>query len=316
VTDGVESRYRVAAVQVPPVILDRAATLARAEALINEAADAGARLVVFPESWVSGYPEWVWRLRPGNDYATSSEIWGTFVEASVDLDGDGLAPVRAVARGRGVTVAMGVNERDGRFSRSSIYSTLVIIGPDGEVLLRHRKLVPTNPERMVWAPGDGVGLEAVDTPVGRVGGLVCWENYMPLARFALFASGVQVYLAPTWDEGETWIASMRHIAVEGRCWVIGGGNAMRASDMPSDLPGRAEIYPDPDEWINPGDSVIVSPAGEIVAGPLHQAEGILYAECDPALSARAHRVIDVAGHYGRPDVFHLTVDRSPRSPIA
>jgi nitrilase len=313
--DAAATPYRVAIVQVPPVFLDREATLARAVAKVEEAADEGAHLVAFPEAFVPGYPDWVWRLRPGNDYGTTSEIWARFIPQTVDLERDDLAVLRDAARRRSVTISIGINEREGSFSRATIYNSLVVIGPDDEILLRHRKLVPTNPERMVWGQGDGVGLEAVETPSGRVAGLICWENYMPLARFALFADGVQIYLAPTWAAGESWIATMRHISVEGTCWVLGCGSVMRASDIPADLPGRADAYPDPDEWINPGDSVIVAPGGEIVAGPLHEAEGILYAECDPARSSAAHRSLDVAGHYGRPDVFHLTVDRSPRRPL-
>ncbi|MEO6207804.1 MAG: carbon-nitrogen hydrolase family protein [Candidatus Limnocylindrales bacterium] len=310
-TDG---QFKVAVVQARPVVLDRAATLERAVAKVEDAANEGARLVAFPEAFVPGYPDWIWRLRPG-DFATTSEIWARFVPQTVDLEADDLAPLRDAARRRDLTIALGVNERDGAFSRATIYNTFVVIGPSGDILLRHRKLIPTSAERMVWGGGDGVGLEAVDTPVGRVGGLICWENYMPLARFALFASGVQIYIAPTWATGERWVLSMRHIAIEGGCWVLGCGNVMRAADIPADLPGRGELYPDAEEWVNPGDSIIVSPTGDVVAGPLHEEEGILYADADPALVDRAHRLLDVAGHYGRPDVFHLTIDRSPREPI-
>jgi len=308
-------RFRVATVQVAPAVLDREATLDIVVARIDDAADAGARLVAFPETFVPGYPEWVWGLRPGDDGEAAADINDRLIAQSVDLETDGLARVREAAQRRRVTVVIGIHEREGTFSRATLFNTVVIIGDDGSILLRHRKLVPTNPERMVWGQGDGVGLEAVDTPLGRVGALICWENYMPLARFALYASGVQLYIAPTWDEGDMWIASMRHIAAEGRCWVIGCGSAMRLSDMPADLPARDLIYPGPDRWLNPGDSVIVAPGGEIVAGPLHEADGILYADCDPARATAAHRTLDVAGHYGRPDVFRLSVDRTRRQPI-
>ena len=306
---------KVAVVQVPSVVLDRAATLDRAVAKVEEAASAGARLVAFSEAFVPGYPDWIWRLRPRADFARTAEIWSRFLQETVDLEADDLAPLRAAASRHGVTVAVGINERDGSFSRATVYNSFVVVGPTGDVLVRHRKLVATNAERMVWGAGDGVGLEAVDTPAGRVGGLICWENLMPLARFALYASGVQLYVAPTWAGGDLWDASMRHIATEGRCWVLSCNSVMRASDIPDDLPGKADLYPDPDEWINPGGSTIVSPSGEVVAGPLTGAEGILYADADPGLADIAHRTFDVAGHYGRPDVFRLTVDRSPRRPI-
>jgi nitrilase len=309
------SPYRVAVVQHPPVALNRPKTLARGVELLDEAAAGGARLVSFPETWVPGYPEWVWRLRPGDDYGLSGDIHKRLLENSVDLKAGQLKPIQAAARRLKVTVSIGIHERDGEFSRGTLYNAMVLIGPDGEILNRHRKLVPTNPERMVWGEGDGTGLRVSDTPSGRVGGLICWENYMPLARFAIFAQGCEIYIAPTWDEGGTWLSTMRHIALEGRCWVLGNGSSMRGKDMPADFPDRKAAFPDLEAWFNPGDSVIVDPGGNVVAGPLHEKHGILYADCDPARAAAAKRTLDVAGHYGRPDIFRLEVNRGARAPI-
>ena len=250
-----------------------------------------------------------------SDYDTTSEIHAQLLANSVDLTGDDLRPVQEAAASHGVVVVCGVHEREGSFSRATIYNTLVTIGRDGAVLNRHRKLVPTNPERMIWGQGDASGLRVVDTSFGRLGGLICWENYMPLARYSLYAEGVQIYVASTWDEGEGWLATMRHIASEGRCWVIGSGCALNSDDVPPALPARDTLFPNRDTWLNSGDSVIIDPHGNVVAGPLHREYGILYADIDPAVSASAHRTLDVAGHYGRPDVFNLTVDRSPRPPI-
>jgi nitrilase len=309
------SPHRVAVVQHPPVPLHRDKTLARGVELLEEAADGGARLVSFPETWVPGYPEWVWRLRPGDDFGLSGDIHRRLLENSVDLKAGQLKPIQTAARRLKLTVSIGINERDGEFSRGTLYNTVVLIGPDGEVLNRHRKLMPTNPERMVWGAGDATGLRVSDTPAGRVGALICWENYMPLARFAIFAQGCEIYIAPTWDEGGTWLATMRHIAAEGRCWVLGNGSSMRGKDFPRDFPERAKLFPDLEKWFNPGDSVIVSPSGDVVAGPLHEKHGILYADCDPARASASKRTLDIAGHYGRPDIFRLEVNREARSPI-
>ena len=308
-------RVRVAVVQRPPVLLDREATLSDAVGHVHAAADAGGRLVVFPETYVPGYPVWIWRLRPEADYELTSTIHQELLANSIDLVADGLRPLRDAAAERGVVVVCGIHEREGEFSRATLYNTQVTIGTDGVVVNRHRKLVPTNPERMVWGQGDASGLRVTDTAVGRVGSLICWENYMPLARYALYADGVQTYIAPTWDEGDRWIGTLRHIAAEGRCWVIGAGCSLRASDVPAGFPGRDQLFPDPDEWLNPGDSVVVAPGGEIVAGPLHKEHGLLLADIEPARAAAAHRTLDVVGHYGRSDIFHLTIDRSVRAPV-
>ena len=306
---------RVAVIQQPPVLLDRDATLAAAVTYLRDAAAGGASLAVFPETFVPGYPAWIWRLRPGADYDLTDEIHQQLVENSIDLATDGLRPLRDAAAELGMVVVCGVHEREGAFGRSTLYNTAVTIGADGTILNRHRKLVPTNPERMVWGQGDATGLRVTPTAVGRVGTLICWENYMPLARYALYAEGVEVYVASTWDDGDTWISTMKHIAAEGRCWVLGSGCALRAADVPATFPGRAALFRDPDEWINPGDSVVVAPGGEIVAGPMHAEQGILFADIEPARAAAARRTLDVTGHYGRPDVFRLEVDRGSRDPV-
>jgi len=282
---------------------------------VDRAADDGAELVVFPETYVPGYPEWIWRHRP-SEFALAAALHERLLANAVDLEADDLAPLRAVAQRRSVTIAAGIQEREGAFSRSTIYNTLVVIGPDGGLLNRHRKLIPTNPERMVWGMGDGSGLRVVATPAGRIGGLICWENYMPLARFALYAQGIEIYLAPTWDQGDAWLASMRHIAREARVWVVSGAICMQAKDIPADFPSRAALYPDEDEWLNSGDAVVIDPTGKVVAGPLHRDRGILMADCDLALVAQARRSLDVVGHYNRPDVFRLEVDRAPRVPVS
>jgi nitrilase len=306
---------KIAIIQHAPRVLDREATLDTAARLVPEAAGEGAQLIVFPEAFVAGYPAWVWRLRPGGDWDLSERLHRRLLENAVDLSTDHLAKLRTAASDAGVTVVIGINERDGTIGRSTLYNSLVVIGQDGEVLNHHRKLMPTNPERMVWGFGDGSGLRAIDTPVGRIGALLCWENYMPLARFALYAQGIDVHIAPTYDSGEGWIGTLQHIAREGGCWVIGAGVALRNRDLPNDFPDRERLYPPDEDWINPGDSVVIAPGGETVAGPLHQRQDILYAEVDPARAASARRTFDAAGHYARPDVFNLQVNRRRQSPI-
>jgi len=306
---------RIAVVQKPPVLLDRKASLDRAVVSAREAAEAGAAIVVFPEAFIPGYPAWIWRLRPGTDARLTGEIHGQLFANAVDLSGNDLAPLCEAAAEKKLIIVCGLNEREGAFGRGTLYNTVVTIGPSGKVLNRHRKLMPTNPERMVWGLGDASGLKVVETPQGRLSTLICWENYMPLARFALYAQGTEIYVAPTYDAGEPWLSSMRHIAREGGCWVIGSGFSLAASDIPQSFPGRASLYPDEKEWINAGDSVVVAPGGKIVAGPLHNEHGVLFAEIDLTTVAAAKRVLDATGHYARPDVFRLSVDRRPSMPV-
>jgi nitrilase len=307
---------KIAIIQHTPRILEREATIDKAVALITEAATQGAKLIVFPEAYIAGYPSWIWRLRPGGDWALCEQLHQRLLDNAVDLAQDGLAKIRAAAAEHQVVVVMGMNERDGLLGRTTLYNSVAVIGADGELLNRHRKLMPTNPERMVWGLGDAAGLKAIDTPAGRIGTLVCWENFMPLARFALYAQGMDILIAPTYDSGDAWIGSLRHIAREGGCWVIAAGVALRRSDLPADLPDRDTLYPANEDWINPGDSVVIAPGGEITAGPLHERQDILYADIDAAKAANARRTFDVAGHYARPDVFTLQVDSRVQSPIA
>jgi len=306
---------RIAVIQQAPVLLDRAGTLARAVAALHEAAQEGAQLVVFPEAYVPGYPAWVWRLRPGPDMGLADRLHARLRAEAVSLAGDDLLPLREAAKEHRVTVVCGIEEIDTEFSRGTLYNTVVVIGPDGTLLNRHRKLMPTNPERMVWGQGDASGLKAVETPCGRVGALICWESYMPLARAALYAQGVQLYVAPTYDSGDRWLATARHIAREGGCWVIGSGCALQGRDLAHPLLTEAGLYSDPDEWINDGDSVVVAPGGQVVAGPLHQKFGMLVAEIDLERVGVAQRSLDAAGHYARPDIFRLQVNTRPFAPV-
>ena len=304
---------KVAVIQKPPALLDRDKTIKGALASLEEAAGEGANLLVFPEAFVPGYPTWIWRLRPDVDRALSADIHERLRNNAVDLSKDHLQSILDAAAKHGVTIVLGVNELDSGFSGTTLFNTVLVIGPKGEILNRHRKLMPTNAERMVWGQGDASGLRVVDTPVGRIGTLICWESYMPLARYALYAQGLDIYVSPTWDRGESWIASMRHIAKEGGCWVIGTATAMQGSDVPADFPGRDQLF-EPDEWINDGEAVVVKPMGAIAAGPLVREKGILYADIDIEKARRARRTLDVSGHYSRPDIFSFGVDRSPRNP--
>ena len=306
---------KVAVIQTPPKLLDRAATLREMTRAIAAAAGQGAGLIVFPEAYVPGYPSWAWRLKPGADMALAGDIHARLRAEAVDLAHGDLAPLFEAAATHKVTVVTGLNERDSEFSGTTLFNTVVVIGADGRLLNRHRKLMPTNPERMIWGRGDGSGLNVVDTPAGRLGTLLCWENYMPLTRYALYAQNLEVLVAPTWDCGDEWVATMRHIAREGGCFVIGVGTAIQARDVPEDFPERARVFPEPDDWLCEGDAVVVKPFGRIAAGPLRREKGVLFAEIDPEVARRSRRSLDVTGHYSRPDIFRLTVNRGVMKPV-
>ena len=296
--------FLVAAVQLSPEFLDRDATIERARHAIAEAGAQGARLVVFPEAFLPGYPLWVWSIAPGQTHELRN-LYAELVDQSVTIPGDAVAQLCDAARSAGVYVAIGVNERNAEASGTSLYNSLLFIGADGAILGVHRKLVPTAGERLVHAQGDGSSLRVYETALGRLAGLICWENYMPLARQALYDIGVHLYIAPTWDRGEPWLSTLRHIAKEGRVYVIGCCSAMRPADLPDRLGFKASVSVSTSGWINPGGSVVVDPDGKLLAGPLLETQELLFAEVDPQRIIGPRWQLDVAGHYARPDVLGL-----------
>jgi nitrilase len=285
----------VACAQVEPVLFDRDATIGRIAEVAAEAAAREARLVLFPEAFIPAYPSnrWVRFLAGGQD---SKAAYAKLARSSLELPGPDSDRLGGIAREHGLWLALGANELD----RGTIYNALLVYGPDGELALHHRKLVPTNHERLVWGPGNGAGLEAVETALGRVGGLICWENLMPLARFALYETGVEIYLAPTADDTEQWHDSIRHIARESRAFVLSCCVFQRASSYPEDVQ-----LAEGDELMGRGGSAILAPDGTYLAGPLWDEEGILVAELDPQRLYEERQRFDPAGHYHRPDVLRL-----------
>jgi len=310
--------FRVAAVQVTPAFLDLERSLDRACEFIAKAAEAGAVLAVFPEAFLPGYPFWTWFIPPGHTRPLR-ELYARLHANSVAIPDATTRQLCEAAVEARIAVAIGVNERNVEASGTTLFNTLVYIGPDGRLLGRHRKLVPTAAERLVWGMGDGNDLDVHTLPFGRVGGLICWENYMPLARHALSARGIQIHVAPTWDRGEPWVSTMRHIAKESRCLVIGCGMPMRKADIAEHFTFRDTYLGAVEDWINPGGSVIVNPDGKILAGPAEREEALLIAEIDPDDLVGPRWQLDIAGHYSRPDVFELRVHERPRpqlSPVA
>jgi nitrilase len=305
VDDTAGALVRIAAVQATPVFLDRDATTEKACALIKDAGRAGAALVVFPETFIPTYPDWVWRVPPWSDGDYVARLY----DQAVLVPGPTVEQLGAAAREAGAYVAIGVNELAG----GTLYNTLLYLAPDGSLAGRHRKLMPTGGERTIWGFGDGATLDVVRTPFGVVGGLICWENYMPLARAAMYAKDVSVYLAPTWDNSDTWISTLRHIAKEGRVYVVGVSPVLRGSDVPADL--RRGHHSGNEDWMSRGLATIVAPSGDILAGPIAEEERILYADIDPGEVLRQRRQFDPVGHYARADVFTLTVNTREQHPV-
>jgi predicted amidohydrolase len=287
---------RVAAIQATPVILDAAASVEKAAGLLERAADDGARLAVLPETFVALYPSNVW-AHDASSFSGWNELWERLWEESVDVPGPALDPLIDVCRARGLHCAIGVNEREAD-RPGSLYNSLVLIGPEG-ILHKHRKLMPTMQERLFHGVGAGDDLAPVDTPLGRIGGLICWENRMPLARWAVYRGGPQIWVAPTADDTDGWLASMRHVAIESGAFVISVPQYIPRSAFPDDFP-----LPLPDrEVFGRGGAAIVEPSwGEVIAGPLYDEEGMVVADCDLRAGLHAKRWFDAVGHYSRVDV--------------
>ena len=300
------SSVRVAVVQAAPVLFDREATVEKAVHLTLDATAQGARLVLFPEAFVPAYPRGLsFGVTVGQRTPEGRRLWQRYWENGVDVPGPATERLGQAAREAQAYLAVGVIERD-ESSRGTLYCTLLYFGPDGRSLGRHRKLKPTAAERLIWGEGDGKTLTVVPTGFGKVGGLICWENYMPLARMAMYNQGVEIYLAPTADARESWQATLIHIACEGRCFVLGCNQFVTRDMYPADLPGYAELSRQPDIMCR-GGSAIVSPLGKVIAGPMYDQEGILFADLDLAEVVQAKFDLDVAGHYARPDVFEFRV---------
>jgi nitrilase len=305
----VDAPVTAACVQAEPVVLDREATIDRLAERTAEAAGKGAQLVVFPEAFVPVYPSSTWaRVFAGWADERAKATFALIAREAVSVPGPAADRIGEAARANGVWLVTGVTEIDPE-RPGTLYNTLLYHGPDGGLALRHRKLVPTNHERLVWGQGDGGGLRAIPTGLGRIGGLICWENYMPLARFSLYESGVEIYIASTADDGDAWQSTLVHIARESRAFVIAPSHFQRASAYPDDFPLRDEL--EGQDVIGRGGSAILDPGGSYLAGPLYDEEGILYAELDPARLFEERQRFDPAGHYHRPDVLRLRVN-APR----
>jgi nitrilase len=301
---------RAAVVQAGSIPFDTDACIDKAIRLTAEAAAGGAKLVVFPEAFVPGYPKGMnYGLVVGARDPVGREEFRMYLEAAIDVPGPHTQRLGEAAAAHRVYLVIGVIERE----LGTCYCTVLFFGPDGALLGKHRKLMPTAMERMIWGFGDGSTLTVVDSPYGRIGSVICWENYMPMLRMAMYAKNVQLYCAPTADDRETWLPSMRHVALEGRCFVLTACQFLRRRDFPESV--RVSLGDSPDAVLMRGGSAIVSPLGKVLAGPYFEGETILAADLDLDEIGRGKFDFDAAGHYSRPDVFQLIVNEKPMAAV-
>lgn len=304
------AKFIAAVVQNAPVVFDANATLTKIQDLTADAATMGARLVVFPEAFVSAYPKGLdFGARVGMRSAEGRDTFRRYFESAIDVPGPATDALAKTARSNGVYLVLGVIERE----IGTLYCTALFFAPDGTLLGKHRKVMPTAMERIIWGFGDGSTMPVFDTAIGKLGAVICWENYMPLMRMAMYAKGIELYCAPTADDRETWLPSMRHVALEGRCFVLTACQYLRRGDCPADY--AAAQGNDPQTVIMRGGSAIVGPLGQVLAGPLFDQNGILTAEIDLAEIPGAKYDLDVVGHYARPDIFQLHVNEKAARPV-
>jgi len=314
-SNGNFPKVKVAVVQAAPVQFNREASVEKACRLTLEAAAKGAKLILFPEAFIPAYPRGLsFGTVVGSRSPQGRLTWQTYWANSVSIPSPAIEALGAAASQANAYLVIGVIERDGEFSGGTLYCTMLYFAPDGQLIGKHRKLKPTAAERLIWGEGDGSTLTVLETEFGKIGGLICWENYMPLARMALYGKGVELYLAPTADSRDTWQSTMKHIAVEGRCFVLGCNQFVTKSMYPTDLDGLDDLASQP-EIMCRGGSVIISPLGDVLAGPLFDQEGMLFADLDLAQIAQSKFDFDVTGHYARPDVFQLIVNEKPAQPV-
>jgi len=296
---------KVAAAQLAPIFLNKEKTVEKACKTILEAGKKGANLIVFPEAYISGYPDWVWII-PNSKGTDLNELYLKLVENAVSIPDNTTKTLCEAAKTGGINVVIGIHERNTETSNASLFNSLLFIDDKGLILGKHRKLIPTGGERLIWSQGDGSTLCSYDTSAGKIAGLICWENLMPLARNAIYEFGTQILASPTWDKSPNWTQSMRHIAREGGLFVISTCMALKMDDIPDEYEFK-KLYPEGREWINVGNSSIIAPDGQFLAGPLEAEEGILYADIDLNQIIKAKRMFDVVGHYSRPDIFKFNV---------
>ncbi|MBW5470960.1 nitrilase [Brevibacillus formosus] len=310
-----QQNVRVAVVQAAPVIMDLEASTEKAVSLTLEAGEKGAKIVVFPEAFIPAYPRGLaFGTKVGSRSYEGRKDWFRYWDNSIVVPSEETDKLGEAARKAGVYLVIGVIERDNENSGGTLYCSVLFFGPDGELLGVHRKLKPTASERLIWGEGDGSTLPVFDTPYGKIGALICWENYMPLARAAMYAKGVQIYIAPTADARDVWQATIRHIALEGRCFVLSSNQYVTKEMYPTDLACYDDLASSPDEMCR-GGSAIVGPLGDYIVEPVFGREEILYADLDIRDIAYSQFDFDVVGHYSRPDVFTLLVNEEKKENV-